>query len=211
MLAGQNIVDVRMAAHTAQQQGQNLPHSPSLAEASSLSTIEKVILLKQVSFFQDMTVDQLKILAGVCEEELFAEDVRIFSEGDPGGVLYVVIGGRVGIEKAGKRRASTSRLATIEAYSYFGEINLFDNSPRAMEAIALQDTLTLSLRREPLVTLARQYPDLALELINVLSQRLREIHTQIVDLARTKSTGVFQLLDRVDRASDRVDGRSYPH
>jgi len=33
---------------------------------------------------------------------------------------------------------------------------------------AIQDTRTLRLRREPLIALARQHPDLSLELINVL-------------------------------------------
>ena len=39
-----------------------------------LSTLEKLVFLKEVPFFQSMTVDQLKALAAVCEEEWFAED-----------------------------------------------------------------------------------------------------------------------------------------
>ena len=39
--------------------------------------------------------------------------------------------------------------------------------------------MTLRLRREPLVALIRQYPDLGIELINVLSQRLRDVSDKI--------------------------------
>ncbi|NJO00164.1 MAG: Crp/Fnr family transcriptional regulator, partial [Anaerolineales bacterium] len=155
------------------------------------------IFLKEVPFFQGMTIDQLKVLANVCEEQLFEEDARIFNAGDPGGALYVVVSGRVAIEQE-KRKGSFARLATIEAHSYFGEMNLFDNSPRSDAAIALQDTLTLRLRREPLIALARQYPDLSLELINVLSQRLREANDRVADLTRTRPRELHKLFDKFD-------------
>jgi CRP-like cAMP-binding protein/HEAT repeat protein len=161
-----------------------------------LSTIEKIIFLKEVPFFRGMTVDQLRVLAAVCEEELFEEDTRIFNEGDPGGVLYVVVQGRVGIEQESQRKGSFARLATIEAHSYFGEMNLFDNSPRTASAIAIQDTLTLRLRREPLIALARQHPNLSLELINVLSARLREAQDAIAERTRTKPRELQKLYDQ---------------
>lgn len=163
-----------------------------------LSTIEKIIFLKEVSFFGGMTVDQLKILASVCEEEVFNEDTVIFNEGDLGGALYVVVRGRVGIEReAGARKGSTLRIGTIQAYSYFGEMTLFDNSPRTEKAVAIQDTLTLRLRREPLIALTRQYPDLSLKLINVLSQRLREANDRIAQLSTAKPRELQKVFDKL--------------
>ncbi len=162
-----------------------------------LSTIEKIIFLKQVPFFQGMTVEQLRVLANVCEEELFAADTRLYNEKDPGGVLSVVVSGRVGIEQE-KRKGSFARLANIDAYSYFGEMNLFDNSVRTTSAVAIQDTLTLRLRREPLIALARQHPDLSLELINVLSQRLRETSDRVADLTKTRPRELHKLYDAFD-------------
>jgi CRP-like cAMP-binding protein len=167
-------------------------------EGSMLSIIEKIIFLKDVSFFEGMTIDQLKILAGVCEEETFNEDTLIFKEGDPGGVVYVVVKGKVAIEVEGARKGSTSRIATIEANSYFGEMRLFDNSPRSERARAIQDTLTLRLRREPLIALTRQYPDLSLKLINVLSQRLRDANERIAQLTASKPRELQKLYDKLD-------------
>jgi CRP-like cAMP-binding protein len=145
-----------------------------------------------------MTVDQLKVLAQVCEEAFFAEDSRIYNQGDQGGTLYVVVSGRVGIEREGMRKGSFARVGTVEAHSYFGEMNLFDNSPRDSSALAIQDTLTLNLRREPLIALARQYPELSLELINVLSQRLRETTGQIANLTRSRPSELHKLFDQFD-------------
>ena len=161
-----------------------------------LSAIEKVIFLKDVPFFQGMTVEQLRVLANVCEEEFFPAETRLFVEGDPGGVLYVVASGRVGIEQE-KRKGSFARLATIEAGSYLGEADFFDNNARTHSAIAIQDTLALRLRREPLIALARQYPDLSLELINVLSIRLREANDRIAELTRTHPRELHKLFDQL--------------
>jgi hypothetical protein len=191
-------IDVRLAARAAKRiMAGSYITSVIQEEGLLLSAIEKIIFLKEVPFFQGMTVDQLKVLAKVCEEQLFEEDAHIFNEGDPGGALYVVVSGRVGIEQE-KRKGSFARLATIEAHSYFGEMNLFDNSSRSGTAIALQDTLTLRLRREPLIALARQHPDLSLELINVLSQRLREANDRVAELTRTRPRELHKLFDKFD-------------
>lgn len=166
-------------------------------ENTMLSTIERVIFLKEVPFFQGMTIDQLQALAGICEEKFFAQDTPIFEQGDPGGVLYVVVSGRVAIEREGQRKGSVVRLATVEARSYFGEMSLFDRGPRSAAARAIQDTITLRLRREPLIALVRQYPDLSLELIHVLSQRVRQANDKIAQLTRSRPRELDKLYDKL--------------
>jgi HEAT repeat protein len=161
-----------------------------------LSAVEKVIYLAEVPFFQGMTVEQLRVLADVCEEEFTPAEARLFNGGDPGGVLYVVVSGRVGIEQR-KRPGAFARLATVEARSYLGETDFFDDNPRTNSAIAIQDTRTLRLRREPLIALARQHPDLSLELINVLGVRLREATDRIADLTRTHPRELHKLFDQL--------------
>jgi HEAT repeat protein len=167
-------------------------------EGQMLSIVERIVFLKEVPFFQGMTVDQLRVLAHVCEEELFAEDTAVYREGEPGGVLYVIVRGRVAIERAGRRRGSVARLDTVGAHASFGDMNLFDNSPRTASAVALEETLVLKLRREPLIALARRYPDLSLALINVLSQRLRQTTERVAELTRTQPRELHKLFDQLD-------------
>jgi len=192
------VSDVRIAARTANRMIAGLRVTDvTQEEETMLSTIERVIFLKEVPFFQGMTIDQLKVLANICEEEFFAEDAQIFEQDDPGGVLYVVVSGRVAIEREAQRKGSVVRLATMDAHSYFGEMSLFDQGPRSAAARAIQDTLTLRLRREPLVALVRQYPDLSLELINVLSQRVRETNDRIAQLTRSRPRELDKLYDKL--------------
>jgi CRP-like cAMP-binding protein len=144
-----------------------------------LSTIERIIFLKQVVFFQNMSIDRLKALADICVEEFIPKNVTIFEEGDPGGVLYIVVNGRVAIERRGEKPRDVVRLATMEAYSSFGEMSLFNNYPRSASVITLDDTLVLKLNDKQLIALLREYPDMALELINVMSKRLRDTNEQL--------------------------------
>jgi HEAT repeat protein len=164
------------------------------AEAT-LSVVEKVIYLQEVPFFRGMTTEQLRVLASVCEEEPAPAGTRLFGEGDPGGALYVVVRGLVGIEQQ-RRPGALARLATVEAGSYLGEAEFFDDNPRTNSAMAIQDTRTLRLRREPLIALTRQHPDLSLELINVLGFRLREANDRIADLTRTHPRELHKLFDQ---------------
>ncbi len=157
-----------------------------------LSTIDRIIFLKEVPFFQSMTIAQLKTIATFCEEKFFEKDARVFEKGEPGGVLYVVVNGRVAIEQE-KRQGSFARLADVDAYASFGEANFFDNSPRSTSATAIRDTLALQLRREPVIELVKQSPDLALQLINVLSQRLRESTERISGQTRAEPTALRKL------------------
>ncbi|MFP4438712.1 MAG: HEAT repeat domain-containing protein [Chloroflexaceae bacterium] len=192
------VADVRLAARAARRKiaGQTITATIQ-EEERVLSTIERITFLKGIPFFQGMSLEQLKVLAAVCEEQFFAQDTRIFNQGDAGGTLYVIVSGRVAIEQE-RRAGSFARLATIEAHSYFGEASLFDGDVHAAAAIATQDTLTLRLRREPLIALARQYPDLSLELINVLSRRLREANSRIAELTRTMPRQLHKLFDQFE-------------
>ena len=162
-----------------------------------LSPLEKLAFLKEVPFFQSMTEDQVEALAAVCEEEGFAEDTTIFAQGDPGGALYVVVSGRVGLDRE-KRKGSFVHLATIGPTSYFGEMSLFDDSPRSTSAVALQDTPALRLGREPLIELVRHDPGLSLELMKVLSRHLRVANDRIAEMTHSRPREINKLYDALE-------------
>lgn len=189
--------DVRIAVDAARRMLKGQTIVDAQREGKMLSAVEKVVFLKGVPFFQGMTVNQLKVLANVCDEELFTENTVIYDEGSPGGKLYVIVSGKVGIERLNKATKKSARISTLETRSYFGEATLFDNSPATTTALALTETLTLRLRYEPLVALMQEYPELSLELIKVLSQRLRETGEQIATLSRTMSRDLHQVYDKL--------------
>jgi HEAT repeat protein len=150
-----------------------------------LSTIERMIYLKRVPFFQSLSVEQLKALATICDEKIFKKGQQVFKQGEEGGSLYIVVTGRVEVGLMNKEQDTFTMLATYEVNTVFGEMSLFDGQPRSADAIATEDTLTLTIRREPFLTLTRQYPNLSIHLITTLSDRLRHANEQIARLNNT--------------------------
>lgn len=179
---------VRLAAKGALRhlRGENvIMYAKESLEESVLSIVERMIFLKKVSFFQGVAVDQLKVLAGICEEELFQADDIIFREGDRGDSLHVVVNGAVGIGIFSKTSDNFTELAVYRANSAFGEMTLFDHSPRSASAVAKSDVLLLKLRSEPLLALMYQYPDLSIELLRSMSNNLRNANSRIASLTST--------------------------
>jgi CRP/FNR family cyclic AMP-dependent transcriptional regulator len=176
--------DVRSAARAAWRslRGESvIEHARQ--EGSVLSVVERMILMKKVPLFQDVPLDQLKVLAGIGDERLFDSGTTIFKENDPGGTLFIVVDGRVAVGIEGDSPADFTQLATYEANTAFGDMTLFSAGPRTAAAIALEDTLTLCLESEPLKALLHRQPDLAIELVRQLTERLREANRRIADLS----------------------------
>lgn len=180
--------------------------APNLAQTHypRLSSIERMIFLKEVPFFQQLAVEQLRILVAVCEEQEAAADQRIIYQGEPGGTLYIIVAGQVGIERE-RETGSVARVATLNRYNYFGEVSLFDGGAYGASAFALQPTRMLTLNRIPLVALIRQYPDLGLVILSELSQRLQQAHRRITELTRVQPGQLVQLFDQLEAQQERPD------
>lgn len=163
--------------------------------AHMLTTIEKVIFLKEIPFFNEMTVAQLRALAGIAEETTFQDGEIISGEGEMGDTLYVVVNGRVGLEHKSEESESVGRVATLEARQYFGETSIFSETTQPMTAVSVGEAHLLSIRREPLVALVEGDPTLALELIRVLSRRLHDANEELAKKTRVIPRKLHKLYD----------------
>lgn len=170
------------------------------APSEALSLVEKLMFLKNVGLFRGLTTDQLRDLAQVCDVVFCPTGSCLYQEGDPGGVLYIIVDGVVRIDRK-KSKDSSAQLAMIEAGGYFGETDFFDGNRRTTSAIAITDTLTIRLLRQPMILLARQNPDFSLQLVTTLSSRLREATEQIADLTKTHPQILHKLYDQLSEFS----------
>lgn len=162
-----------------------------------LSNDDKTDILKQVPFFQGTTAGQLAILADACEVQHFPPDATIISQGAHNETLYIIVHGRVAIQQRIANR-NAAHVMTLEPHHHFGETSLFHYQAHATEVVALIDTTTLKLSREVLERLARQEPDLALQVIRVLEHELSEAQTRIAELSRTRSPRLQRLFDQLE-------------
>lgn len=164
-----------------------------------LSIEEKSHFLRDVSAFNSLSEEQIKMLAEICEDLTYEAGSPIFKQGDKGASLYIVVDGLVGLEREVADETDTVSLTMVKAHQYFGEMSLFYDAPRSVTANAIKETMTLRIRREAFVNFARQYPDLLIELNQVLSQRLVEAYDKISEVTRNrKPRELRKLYDKLD-------------
>ena len=105
----------------------------------------------------------------------------LFAEGDEGDHLYVILEGKLKLgTSSGDGRENV--LSILGPGEMFGELSLFDPGPRTSTATAVTDAKLLSLGHDKLIPWLRQNPDVALQLLARLSQRLRRTNEAVGDL-----------------------------
>ncbi len=160
----------------------------------SLTLADKMCILKETPFFRNVPVAQLEGLAAAARERRFAKDEALFKAGDLSDSLFVIVEGKVNI--AQEKRGVYATLATLGVNSYFGEMSLFDRSARSAAALAAENSLLLELGRDAVFALIVQNSDWALEIINVLSRRIRETSARLAEASRSLPRELHKLFDQ---------------
>lgn len=96
----------------------------------------------------------------------FAPGVRIFVQGDPGDLAFVVEGGRVAIRQRRTGSEPEIEIAQIGVGAMFGELALIDGLPRTASAVAIETTNCVAIS-------PAQFEAHLAEASTELSQRLR--------------------------------------
>ena len=155
------------------------PHFSTVAQRSGGAVVDEV--LARAGLFQGVDPEAAEALAGEFEFVDTPRGTVLFSEGDPGDSLYIVVSGKV---KLG-RRSSDGRenlVAVMGPSDQFGELSLFDPGPRTATAVAVTDTRVAVLPKEALVQWVSERPQIALQLMRVIARRLRRTNTMLADL-----------------------------
>ncbi|MFT5698069.1 MAG: CRP-like cAMP-binding protein [Desulforhopalus sp.] len=132
--------------------------------------------------FDGLPTEQIDALAEIAVIKNYGKGENIFFEGDNGIGFYVVGEGRVKISKvsfAGKEHI----LHIFGGGEPFGEVPVFNGRPFPATAEALVKTKAIFFPRDKFVLLVEANPSLALNMLAVLSFRLRKFATQIENLS----------------------------
>ena len=108
----------------------------------------------------------------------FKDGDIIFKEKSIGKEMYVILSGKVKITKEMSGKATT--IAALEERDFFGEMALFDNSPRSATAIALGDVNVLEIDQKNFLEKISGDPSLAFRMLKKMSQRIRETDERVL-------------------------------
>jgi CRP/FNR family transcriptional regulator, cyclic AMP receptor protein len=143
-------------------------------------------LLAQIPLFEGLSDEDREALAHGLTERTFKPSDIVFSKGDKGSSMYVVLSGAVQVflpaEGAGSERVTLKDLRTGE---YFGELSLFDDKPRSASVCVTVETTLLELTREQLAEHLGRSRTAAISILSDMAERLRETNALLSQRAAT--------------------------
>lgn len=157
-----------------------------------MSTVPYVGFLKRIPLLATLSPRELEELAKSLRRRSFARNVVIFDRDSPGLTLYIVESGRVRLFMVGEVGQEIS-VAIHGPGEVFGELSLLDGLPRHAAAITMEPSTLLTLHRDAFLRHLEANPKMAIAIISILSQRLREA------IAYTESLAFLDVYGRVAR------------
>lgn len=162
--------------------------------------------LASIPLFQSLPVEHIKDLATIVVRRTFRKGQTIFSEGDEGNSFYVVVSGRVKIFKCSSE-GKEQILHIFSPWEPFGEVPVFSGENFPAHAEALEESGVFFFPREAFIGLIRRNPSLALNMLAVLSRRLRKFTVLIEDLSLKEVPG--RLAAHLLYLSERKEGTGH--
>lgn len=122
--------------------------------------------------FGQLNATEIDNILTLAIERKFPAGQVIFQKGDEGNSMMIVLSGEVkicAISADGREIV----LNIIRPGEVFGEIALLDGKPRSADAVTLSDCQILLIRRRDFLPYIEKHPDVAVQIISLLCQKLR--------------------------------------
>src|SRR5438128_3945733 len=158
--------------------------------------------LRQVPLFESLDDAAAKKLCELLETLDCKTGAFLFRAGDAGDAMYLIEHGRVRICV----RATDGHEVTLTELGrgdFFGELALLDGQRRSADAVVSEGARLAILSREHVLSFLRSSPDVALEMLTALANRLRQTD-ELLRHTATRNVNVEEAaqLTLADRAAD---------
>jgi CRP/FNR family transcriptional regulator, dissimilatory nitrate respiration regulator len=150
--------------------------------------VEDATRIAGIPLFEGLPEDQLRDLASIATAKSFSRGETIFSEGEPGNGFYVTETGRVKIFKLSPE-GKEQILHLFGPGEPFGEVPVFEGRNFPAHAVALESSRMVFFPRSAFIALIKRNPSLALNMLAVLSRRLRRFTALVDDLSLKEVPG----------------------
>ena len=145
-------------------------------------------MIAAIPLFAGLMRPQLEKLADIMGERSYARGQTVFDEGDEGNGFYVLIAGKIKVFKLspdGKEQI----LHVFGPGEPFGEAAVFAGERFPAHAETLEHSRVLFFPRAAFVELIKEDPSLALNMLAILSRRLRTLAALVEDLSLKEVPG----------------------
>jgi uncharacterized membrane protein len=160
--------------------------------------------LRSVPLFASLGDDAAKDLRSLLAEQNVANNTRLFRQGDKGDAMYLIESGRIRISITDHDKKEVT-LAELAQGDFFGEMSIIDGRQRSADASAIEDSRLAILSRQAFLSFVRSNPDVALEMLNALTNRLRRTDELLRSrVSRNANDEERARLTIADRAADLI-------
>ena len=175
---------------------QQLSHLEYLGDATKFAG-QMHALIPKCALLENFSVAEVQLLAHFMDVYRAEATSEIIREGDGGDFMLMVLEGTVEVHK--RDRWNTQQLlASVDAGRTLGEMSMIDGEPRFATCIAAAPSVIAVLHRESLARIIVEQPLLGakilMELVLMLSQRLRATSQRLLGLLDEQSQGAAGIL-----------------
>jgi Cyclic nucleotide-binding domain len=139
----------------------------------TVSTIERVLLLREVPIFADLPPEDLQQLAEIAGEQWYPDSTAIFHQGDEGDRMFIIVDGQVQVIRSANGKDQT--LAQRGPGEFIGEMAIIESVPRSATLVTRGEVRVLAIDGETFKQILRERPEVSLAVLRSVSRRLREM------------------------------------
>src|SRR5260221_13106374 len=143
-----------------------------------LSTLDRILLLREVPMFAGLSPEDLEKIAEVADELLYSNESLLCSEGEPGNTLFIIASGKVDVVK-GTGDSKEHILATHGIGGFVGEMAILESAPRSATLRANGDARVLVIDGDAFNAILLDRPEGAGSVFRDMSTRVREFNAKI--------------------------------
>ena len=137
----------------------------------TLSMMERILFLRRVPLFAELSPADLKQVAAIASEQLYPDGEMFAHEAEPGEEMFIIVSGEVRVLAGG---GAARELARRMPGEYVGEMSIISREPRMASLAASGDVRLLSIQQKHFEGILRERPETGLAILRVLCARIRE-------------------------------------
>ena len=147
-----------------------------------MSLNHAVQVLQEMPLFRNVDPKQLRVVAMMGESLTYRAGERLFEKGDEGDAAFIIICGDVDVLVPAN--GGELSVAVLGKGEIFGELAVICDQTRSSAIAARSELETLRLDRNVVMNLMREFPDISVEMVRILGNRLEKT-THELSVART--------------------------
>lgn len=150
--------------------------------------VSKLELLKSTPYFSGLSSTELESISKLVFEKSYERGEILLLEGETAEALYFVASGAVKVFKT-SAEGKEQILTIIRPGETFNEVPIFNGDLNPASAQAMVPVLLYGIRKNDLEVILRKYPQVALNVIKVMANRLRHLVSLVEDLSFRRVIG----------------------